>query len=153
MVSAAGFAMLETLSGAQAVESEAALAGVYGKNSADMVLKASVLSSQVVEFMQKVGTLSDGRFGSVGCAAHAGNGIVHVFVNGEEQGLVSLADGLLECASSLGGNVAVCKAPRGLKSRLKISGKPSADWSVMRAIRDKFDPSGVLNPGRFIEAV
>jgi len=153
IIAATGFDVLDTLNAVEASQSEAVLAGVYETNSADIVLKANVLSCQVVEFMQAVDTLSQGRLGNIGCAAHAGNGIVYVFANGEGQELVSLADGLLERASSLGGNMTVCKAPRQLKSRLKIWGKPSEAWSVMRAIRDKFDPSGVLNPGRLIEAV
>ena len=152
MIAAAGFDVLDTLTGVEASTGEEALAGVYGMNAADMVLKADIVSSQVVEFMQAVDKLSKGHVAGIGCAAHAGNGIVHVFADGEGQELVLLGEGLLERASSLGGNLVVCKAPRQLKSQLKIWGKPSEAWNVMRAIRDKFDPSGVLNAGRFIEA-
>jgi glycolate oxidase FAD binding subunit len=52
------------------------------------------------------------------------------------------------------------KAPRGrtvllwgppeLKSEINVWGAPSGDFSLMQKLKDVFDPSGVLSPGRFI---
>jgi FAD/FMN-containing dehydrogenase len=46
------------------------------------------------------------------------------------------------------GNVAVLRASRELKSRVDVWGEPPASSKVARALKQTFDPTGILNAGR-----
>ncbi|MFH1741188.1 MAG: FAD-binding oxidoreductase [bacterium] len=152
MIVASGSVVLKMSQDGEAFNDRAALAEIHNDTEADMLLKASILSSQVSEFIETVDSLAQGKTVEAGCAAHAGNGIVHVFLNGEDSHLISLAQDLLTKAVDLEGNLAVRKAPTHLKNRLEIWGKPSGAWSMMQNIRRKFDPAEMINPMRFISA-
>jgi glycolate oxidase FAD binding subunit len=41
-------------------------------------------------------------------------------------------------------------APAALKERLDVWGEPGLDFSVMRRLKEQFDPQGILSPGRFL---
>lgn len=52
-------------------------------------------------------------------------------------------------ATSMGGFLQVEQAPRALREGLP----PPEDLDLLRALKQRFDPSGVLNPGRWAEGV
>jgi glycolate oxidase FAD binding subunit len=54
-----------------------------------------------------------------------------------------------ECAS-LGGNATIPWSPAEWKGALKVWGPEVAGLEQMRKLKNIFDPSGVLSPGRFI---
>jgi glycolate oxidase FAD binding subunit len=61
---------------------------------------------------------------------------------------------LREIRSRRGGNVVLQRAPLDLKKRVgtwQTSGRD--DLGLMRRVKEKFDPLGGLNPGRFIGGV
>jgi glycolate oxidase FAD binding subunit len=41
-------------------------------------------------------------------------------------------------------------APTALKERFDVWGEPGPDFSLMRRLKEQFDPQGILNPGRFL---
>jgi glycolate oxidase FAD binding subunit len=49
-----------------------------------------------------------------------------------------------------GGYAVIEAAPAPLKERLSVWGPPPPAWPLLQALKAKFDPAGVLNPGRFI---
>jgi glycolate oxidase FAD binding subunit len=83
--------------------------------------------------------------------AHAGNGIVRAQAVGEwgieEAG--SLLAELRREAVSQGGNVILARCPVEWKPILGVWGEPRGDRDVMARIRQAFDPTGLMNPGRF----
>jgi glycolate oxidase FAD binding subunit len=111
--------------------------------------KANVKSSASFEFLDAVRRLSI----PWSAQAHAGNGVVF--------GHVAVADDLLAVSSSLSelraravamkGNLIVRHCPTEWKSQLAIWGEPRGDTWLMRDLKRKLDPDGVLNPGRFVE--
>ena len=44
-------------------------------------------------------------------------------------------------------------APRELKEKVSVWGQPRNDTVVMRRLKEKIDPAGVLNPGRFVGGI
>jgi glycolate oxidase FAD binding subunit len=53
--------------------------------------------------------------------------------------------------AEVGGGVIVERAPRAIRERIDPWGPvPTPALAVMRAIKNEFDPRGVLNPGRFV---
>jgi len=127
----------------------AALADVYSPDGAAMVLKASVLSSQTAGLIETATRMAEDKALAIGCAAHAGNGVVFVRLNGDDRALASMAQELLAHVAELGGALTVRKAPLAIKPQLQVWGRPAGDWGLMQAIRLKHDPAGTMNPGRF----
>ncbi|MGE0608776.1 MAG: FAD-binding oxidoreductase, partial [Pirellulales bacterium] len=114
-----------------------------------MVLRAAVLPSNVLRFMEEVLQVDAGA----ALLSHAGNGVVLVRLDSvspaELPGL--LVQRLQPLAASLGGNIVVYAAPDecGL-TRQTQWGTATADATLMRSVQEQFDPQGVLNPGRFV---
>lgn len=57
---------------------------------------------------------------------------------------------LLGICRKEGGNLIFQTTPDGLKEKLPIWGEPGPDWSVMRRIKKRMDPTGLMSPGRFV---
>lgn len=53
----------------------------------------------------------------------------------------------------LGGNLVVERAPAALKRELPVWGQPPASLFLMRALKEKFDPHRILNPGRYLGGI
>ncbi len=85
---------------------------------------------------------------------HAGIGVTYAaFSGGDEEALVQVVEELREIWVRRGGSVVVRKAPLGVKQRLEAWG-PAGDYlGLLRRVKDKFDPGGNLNPGRFVGGI
>ena len=128
-------------------------------------LQIHVLPSATVETIAKVLEIHPN------CAiqAHAGDGVIRIKLEegreergeGRELG-TSVASGaaaddhsglgaLRRVAAAAGGKMIVWKNPDGAAlSAAEVWGPPSPEFRVMQAIKDRFDPENILNPGRFI---
>lgn len=90
-------------------------------------------------------------------AAHAGAGIVRVAVrapdrNGSfevERWARALADARAALAET-GGTLIVARAPKALLEAVEPFPDPGPALRLMRQLKSKFDPAGVLSPGRFV---
>ncbi|HKP13414.1 MAG TPA: FAD-linked oxidase C-terminal domain-containing protein, partial [Blastocatellia bacterium] len=56
-------------------------------------------------------------------------------------------------AEELGGTLFVEKAPLAVKQRVDAWGEVGAGERLMKAVKEKFDPQGILNPGRFVAGI
>ncbi|HUT11217.1 MAG TPA: FAD-binding oxidoreductase [Thermoguttaceae bacterium] len=85
--------------------------------------------------------------------AHAGDGVIGVHLCAlEPAALTSLVtQELRPLVEEVGGNLVVLSYPEEAElTRQEIWGPPGSAAAVMRAIKDRFDPEGILNPGRFV---
>lgn len=55
-----------------------------------------------------------------------------------------------ECAATQGGVVVVERAPSELKNDLDVFGETPGGFELMKRIKEKLDPKGILSPGRFV---
>ncbi len=49
-----------------------------------------------------------------------------------------------------GASLVVERAPAALKAGFDVWGDPGNGFSLMRALKEQFDPRGTLNPGRYV---
>ena len=114
-------------------------------------LQASVLPGRLVELIGRLGALLP----DCCLQAHAGDGLVRVQwppQAGSGDGLAALVrDKLRPAVAELGGHLVVLSTAgdHDLK-RDDVWGPPGDAAAVMRALKERFDPAGVLNPGRFV---
>jgi glycolate oxidase FAD binding subunit len=90
---------------------------------------------------------------------HTGSGVtmVHFLLEpGDEigaDGIVSVAEKLLEQCQSISGNLVVEKASARMKGRLPVWGTPPQDFVIMKRIKEQMDPSCLFSPGRFVGGI
>jgi glycolate oxidase FAD binding subunit len=116
-----------------------------------VVFKANLLPHATAQFCLEVTKLSE----TILLHAHAGNGIVLGYLNpatGFEEAAVIL-NPLREAAASQEGNLILLRCPPTWKKDLPVWGKPRSDNWLMKAVKDKLDPRGLFNPGRFVAGI
>ncbi|MCZ6681260.1 MAG: FAD-binding oxidoreductase [Candidatus Poribacteria bacterium] len=88
-----------------------------------------------------------------------GNGIVYVALSGFPNGDIpaeSVAGALAklrEAATNVGGNFIVESAPVEVKRQIDVWGPVGRSFDLMKQIKAKLDPIGLLNPGRFVGGI
>jgi len=118
-------------------------------------LKVNYLPSQLVEVVQKLEIMQAALGAGLRLKAHAGSGVIRAYLSFEEkEGTDSrFARQIHELRAALKpsrGTVIIERAPAVLKRAIDVWGYDFKDRVVMRQIRQRFDPGGILNPGRFV---
>jgi len=118
-------------------------------SEACLTFRANVLPSTVAAFCREAADLPDALL----LQAHAGNGIVIGHAGGDLTAAraAAMLKGLLATAAAARGNLIVTHCPPAWKAGLPVWGAPRDDAWLMRRVKDALDPSGLFNPGRFLE--
>jgi glycolate oxidase FAD binding subunit len=117
---------------------------------ARLSLKANLLPGRVAAWCLAAGRLLEGPR----LHAHAGSGIVWAHLEGDltAERAVEMLKGLTEQAGPEG-NVIVPRCPVPWKQKLPVWGRPRDDAWLMRQVKEKLDPRGLFNPGRFVNGL
>jgi FAD/FMN-containing dehydrogenase len=113
-----------------------------------LVLQASLRPSAVNRFVALVRELDSTAL----LQAHAGNGVVLVrFAEFPPEGLSRTLVGRLQpAAAAADGHIVILSNPGGAEmTHHSVWGGPAPFW-LMGEVKRKFDPRGILNPGRFV---
>jgi glycolate oxidase FAD binding subunit len=115
---------------------------------APLVIKASLLPSRTVEFVQLLLKLDP----QASIQAHAGNGIAIARFSQFDINDVSrtLIGRLQPAAQRAGGNLVVLSSTLAGLTRQAVWGNATAATHWMGKVKQQFDPKGILNPGRFV---
>jgi glycolate oxidase FAD binding subunit len=82
---------------------------------------------------------------------HAGTGVTLVGFSGEnEDGAAGFVEEMREIWVRRGGNVTLQRAPLTLKQRVSTWDSGGDYLGLVRRVKEKFDPRGGMNPGRFL---
>jgi glycolate oxidase FAD binding subunit len=119
------------------------------KDTAPLVLKASLVPSGVTQFIDALRLLD--REASI--QSHAGNGIVIARLSAfPNEGLSrALVGNLQPAAAAHHGSLLILSNPSGSEmTHQSVWGGLDVPFALMSAVKQKFDPKNILNPGRFV---
>jgi glycolate oxidase FAD binding subunit len=125
--------------------------------NAPVILKSNFVISKAADILGRYENWAQGA--GIGCAfiGHAGNGILRTYLLDEAaakpETVVDLIGRFTAEAVGHDGNLVVESCPGELKARLDIWGRQRTDYTVMRRLKDRLDPAGVMNPGRFVGGI
>ncbi|HJZ67400.1 MAG TPA: FAD-binding oxidoreductase [Blastocatellia bacterium] len=89
------------------------------------------------------------------CVAGAdiGTGIIRLAFDGNKGEVIDLIRSFRANTATVGGTLFIEKAPPEIRSEADAWGDVGAAASLMRSIKEKFDPQSVLNPGKFVAGI
>ena len=113
-----------------------------------LTFQANVRPSQCVAFLERATKLN------VAVQAHVANGIV-IGQLPESAATVdettTILNELRQAARSSNGNLHVLHCDPEWQPLLPMCGDPEPTWPLMRQLKQKLDPHGLLNPGLFVD--
>jgi glycolate oxidase FAD binding subunit len=119
-------------------------------------LRISVLPSRLPSMMALVREQFSQLASDFELLSHVGNGIARVFVNvGSEEIAEEKLPKWRAAVMALReeGSVIIERAPLALKQQIDVWGEARSTAEIMRVIKQKLDPKGILNPGRFVAGI
>ena len=116
------------------------------------ILRASLPIASGEEFLGRAHAEADsGRLWRASFAQPS-LGIVHFCLRSEAGApdVLAVAEKLREAADSLGGTLVVERCPHQIKPQIDAWGPAGDDFEIMRKVKQRWDPKGILSPGRFV---
>lgn len=125
------------------------------KNTEIVVAKLNLKRTDLAEFAAQIMKADWTRDAQM--MAVLGSGVLSVIIPvASDTDYQSLADALTQlrqAVMSKQGNLIIEIAPPELKRHIDVWGSVEGTFSLMKQIKAKFDPTGLLNPGRFISSI
>ncbi len=164
---------------AEALYEALAATGPAGPVAGTVGTRASLPLSRVIDLIESAEELADQHGLSLAFRGNAARGMVDLFLGLKEQTAKATADAptaapaqgptaaaaqapadLGACLSALraralawGGSLVVTQRAPLLPASFDAWGDPPAAINIMRRLKERFDPQGVLNPGRFVGGI
>lgn len=114
-----------------------------------LILRCSVQPAQLGELSTAVFDCAEAAGAKAALVAQA-TGLAEVRLEGSDRALRALLGPLEAEVERLTGSMVVERCGPALKKDLEVWGRAGNAIEVMRRIKQKFDPAGILNPGRFL---
>jgi glycolate oxidase FAD binding subunit len=147
---------LRIASGARRIESQAdvwnASSTLWSGAEPSVVCKFSLLPADLGTFLNSIRKASEALHSSWRLVAQAvGVGCLRIEGGGTDTGaLINTLEDLRKKLETRGGSLAILRCPLEIKSKIDVWGSAGDALPLMRSIKAQFDPTGVLNPGRFV---
>ncbi len=125
------------------------------KNAERVVAKLNLKRTDLAEFAAQI--VGANWTSDVQIMALLGSGVLYVTIplaaDTDYQSLANMLTQLRQTAMSKQGNLIIEVAPPELKRHIDVWGSAEGTLSLMKQIKAKFDPDGLLNPGRFVSSI
>ena len=143
----------EILFDAEAIELHRELTD-FPTRTCTLSFKATTQSSNVTQALREMRDRSNSLGLQLALLAHAGSGVVLGLITSDNAENVRrfIEETTSTCVSN-GGTVVITSADVALKQMLPVWGPSQPAWTLFREIKDKLDPNGILNPGRFVAGI
>ena len=129
-----------------------AAAGGDGSDVSPVLVRATHEIAGVGRLLQAVDALAERHGVTTAYRGSPAVGVGCAALVGEVEAVVAATEGLRGTAASLGGAAVVLEAPDAVRDRLDVWG-PATALDLMRSVKARFDPDGVLAPGRFVGGI
>lgn len=84
---------------------------------------------------------------------HAASGLGQLRLVGAEADYKAVLQTLRSHCEQAGGYLSVLEAPAAVKQHIDLWGYSGTALAAMRKLKERFDPQGILNPGRFVGGI
>ena len=125
------------------------------RNIEVVIAKLNLKRTDIAEFVAQVKDTDWTR--DVQMMALLGSGVLYLTVpvtsDTDFQQLADALTQLRQSAMKAQGNLIIETAPSELKRHIDVWGSVGGTLSLMKQVKAKFDPDGLLNPGRFISSI
>ena len=125
------------------------------KNTERVVVKLNLKRTDLTEFAAQIVEANWAH--DVQMMALLGSGVLYVTIpvasDTDYPSLAKALTQLRQTAMSQQGNLIIEVAPPELKRHIDVWGSVEGTLSLMKQIKAKFDPMGLLNPGRFVSSI
>ena len=113
--------------------------------------KIAMLPSAFEEFFERVLPALGAALSDAACASYPALGISFVSgVPSDDDAVAAAIAKIREFLAPAGGSLVLEEAPDGVRAHADPWGPAPASFGLMRALKDRLDPDGRLNPGRFV---
>ena len=122
-------------------------------------LKSNFLISKWGEMLKSYERIVQERGLDCAFLCHSGNGILYSYILSEKNlrskigSLIELIEKLKSEAVKNEGNLVVESSPLSIKKKADVWGQSRSDSQIMHRLKEQIDPTGILNPGRFIGGI
>ncbi len=120
------------------------------------VMTWSVLPAQAAEVMEQGAAVAARHGLRSAFTAHAGVGLVTAALSGsggEPASVTAALEQWRRLVRAAGGHAQLEWAPLAVKEQVAVWDDPGPDFRLMKAIKDRLDPHGILSPGRFVGGI
>ena len=124
-----------------------------------VICRANLRKTDIGDFVNTTLEVNESVSWRVRATGLMGNGVVYVifsdFPDGEVpvQHVADILANLRDAAANVGGNLIVESASAALKRQIDVWGPVGRSFELMKAIKTKLDPIGLLNVGRFVGGI
>ena len=116
------------------------------------LIKASTLLTGVAPWLEDAGRAAREMGLTLRWRAHAGHGVIFARITGGQQATAGFIEHARAAAIRKSGSLVVLEAAPSLAASIDVWGEgPAID--LMRRVKQRFDPEGILNPGRFVGGI
>ena len=148
---------LRIASGARRIESPAdvwnARSTLWSGAESSVVCKFSLLPADLGTFLNLIRKTSEPLQLPWKLVAQA-VGVGYLRLEGNDTGaLLNVLQDLRKNLETRGGSLVILRCPLEIKSKMDVWGSAGDALPLMRSIKAQFDPTGALNPGRFIGGI
>jgi glycolate oxidase FAD binding subunit len=131
-----------------------AQSGPPGAGGDEVAVKISAPPAELTGVLDSTLGASSRRGVTPQVTGHAGIGVTYVGLSGgDEEARSQVVEELREIWLRRGGSVVVREAPPAFKKRFEVWGPIGSRLQLTRRVKEKFDPRGILNPGRFVGGI
>lgn len=116
---------------------------------AEVAVRMSVPLSLVISGFERLISEEGSRF----IVADVGAGIIRAAFDLDDKRAVDKINGLRREAASMGGTLVIERAAIDVKRVTDVWGDAGPTVELMKSIKAKFDPHGLLNPGMFVSGI
>ncbi len=128
-----------------------ALSDFSNLSKSNLRFKASIPISAAFDAFKSFDELSANQGFKINLVSHVGSGIIYGFLRTEDMDkLIAFIDQSNSYTSRLGGHFVVESAPVGVKEKINVWGYLPGGINIMRTLKEKFDPKGIMNPWRLL---